>query len=77
MNDSMAAQQGRLSQRCPACGIREAAGDFCTACLHPTGPADWHREARPQRGRMRPSEVQGAPEAPADVSEAIQTVAGL
>lgn len=33
--------RGRLSQRCPTCGIVEAAGWYCTADGTPTGPADW------------------------------------
>jgi methionyl-tRNA synthetase len=34
---------GRLSQRCPGCGLREAAGFYCSRCCRPTGPADWRR----------------------------------
>jgi hypothetical protein len=34
---------GRLEQVCPTCGLREAAGGYCTACATPTGPADWRR----------------------------------
>ena len=34
---------GRLSQRCPDCGITEAAGGYCTKCDRLTGPADWFR----------------------------------
>lgn len=29
--------RGRLEQVCPACGMREASGAYCTACLTPTG----------------------------------------
>ena len=36
-------QQGRLSQVCPKCGITEAAGGYCTACLARTGEAVWRR----------------------------------
>lgn len=32
---------GKLSQVCPSCGTREAAGYHCTKCLTPTGPSDW------------------------------------
>ena len=35
---------GRLSQRCPDCGITEAAGGYCTKCDRRTGPADWLRQ---------------------------------
>jgi hypothetical protein len=38
--------QGRLSQRCPACGITEAAGSYCTACYTPTSEADWRPSER-------------------------------
>lgn len=36
-------REGKLEQACPACGRTEAAGRYCSGCLHPTGPADWHR----------------------------------
>lgn len=36
-------QQGKLSQTCPACGLTEAAGFYCTKCSTRTGPADWFR----------------------------------
>ena len=36
-------QQGRLSQVCPKCGVTEAAGGYCTACLTRTGEAVWRR----------------------------------
>jgi hypothetical protein len=35
--------KGHLSQRCPVCGITEAAGGYCTKCDRRTGPADWFR----------------------------------
>jgi hypothetical protein len=35
----------RLSQRCPDCGITEAAGYSCTSCGRLTGPADWRRQS--------------------------------
>ncbi len=38
-------QAGRLEQACPACGLREAAGSYCTADGTPIGPADWRRGA--------------------------------
>ena len=38
-------QAGRLEQVCPACGLREAAGSYCSADAAPTGPADWRRGA--------------------------------
>ena len=34
---------GKLEQVCPTCGLREAAGGYCTADGAPTGPADWRR----------------------------------
>lgn len=36
-------QEGKLSQRCPTCGITEAAGGYSTCHETPTGPADWYR----------------------------------
>lgn len=42
------------SQRCPRCGVVEAAGACCTACLAPTGERDHRvdpaRARRPRRG---------------------------
>jgi hypothetical protein len=29
-------------QTCPDCGVTEAAGPYCSGCLLPMGPADWH-----------------------------------
>lgn len=40
MNDL---QQGRLEQVCPACGLREAAGPYCSACLTKTDATDWRK----------------------------------
>jgi hypothetical protein len=34
---------GKLEQECPSCGLKEAAGPYCTACVTPTGIADWRR----------------------------------
>lgn len=39
-------QMGRLSQKCPACGLEEAAGYSCTNCYSSTGPKDWVKQAR-------------------------------
>lgn len=36
---------GLLEQVCPACGIREAAGGYCSTDETPTGPARWRRGA--------------------------------
>lgn len=55
------AEQGRLSQRCPRCGLVEAAGWYCTADSTPTGPAEWlvdERRSHP-RDTDRPVTVQG------------------
>lgn len=35
-------ERGRLSQRCPACGVTEAAGAYCTSCYGPTGAPTWY-----------------------------------
>lgn len=56
---------GRLSQTCPACGITEAAGRYCTACLAPTGQALWRRgemstAQRAAYDRRRPSRWPGS-----------------
>lgn len=42
---------GRLTQRCPACGVVEAAGNHCTSCTSPTGPGDWFRPVASQATR--------------------------
>lgn len=34
-------REGRLSQLCPACGLVEAAGYYCTSCRTPTGEGNW------------------------------------
>jgi hypothetical protein len=39
-------QQSRLEQACPSCGMREAAGAYCTACLTATGVPYWRRAVR-------------------------------
>ena len=44
-------QQGRLSQVCPKCGITEAAGGYCTACLTRTGEAVWAPAERSEAQR--------------------------
>ena len=36
-------RDGKLDQSCPACGLVEAAGAYCSACRTPTGPADYAR----------------------------------
>ena len=38
-------QSGRLEQVCPSpsCGMREAAGSYCSCCATRTGPADWFK----------------------------------
>ena len=49
LNDSATAllqERGRLSQRCPSCGIVEAAGAYCSKCLTPTGPATFFTQAK-------------------------------
>ncbi len=33
--------RGKLEQVCPTCGVREAAGTYCTACATPTGARFW------------------------------------
>jgi hypothetical protein len=53
-----ALREGRLSQRCPACGTVEAAGFYCTRCYRPAGPEEWFRQ---ERGRPA-SEPQKPPE---------------
>lgn len=42
-------EEGRLEQRCPACGLQEAAGLACSRCATPTGVADWREPRRPKR----------------------------
>jgi len=32
----------KLEQACPACGVWEAAGAYCTGCTRPMGPDDWY-----------------------------------
>lgn len=36
-------ERGRLSQRCPECGLEEAAGFYCTRCCVDTGNVTWFR----------------------------------
>ncbi len=36
-------RDGKLDQTCPACGLVEAPGAYCSACRTPTGPADYAR----------------------------------
>lgn len=43
-------ERGRLSQTCPACGITEAAGHYCSRCHRAMGPADWKAQERRQPG---------------------------
>ena len=59
-------QAGKLSQRCPACGIVEAAGFRCSRCTRRTGPADWFTRdtgtaARAARGRIGQTETADPP----------------
>lgn len=42
-------QRGRLTQICPACGVVEAAGSYCTRCRRPMTESDWF--VGPPRGR--------------------------
>lgn len=44
--------QGRLSQVCPSCGLSEAAGSHCTACLTRTGGASWRRGEQSEAARV-------------------------
>ena len=50
---------GKLEQTCPACGLVEAAGPYCSACLTRTGPDTWYRNgdlaARRQRAPASPT----------------------
>jgi len=36
-------QAGKLEQACPACGLKEAAGEYCSLCLTPTGEPHWFK----------------------------------
>lgn len=55
-------QEGKLRQRCPACGLVEAAGGYCTKCLTKTGPAgyfqDTSRTASATAARTAPGPIQ-------------------
>ena len=35
-------ERGKLDQVCPACGLWEAAGSYCTRCLFITGPETYY-----------------------------------
>jgi methionyl-tRNA synthetase len=35
--------RGKLEQVCPSCGVREAAGAYCTACGTTTGAPLWRK----------------------------------
>ncbi len=76
-------QAGKLSQTCP-CGITEAAGSYCTRCLHPMGEADWYQaeaseaqRAALARSRSRGFGQAGRPEAAAPESVPTQPGLGL
>lgn len=44
IDDALALRRvGRLEQTCPSCGVKEAAGPYCTSCTTVTGLEDWHR----------------------------------
>ncbi len=68
MDDSPAtrklAEAGRLSQICPDCGVVEAAGRYCTACSHLTGPADWLVQASKSHPRATDRPVVAGREEP-------------
>lgn len=40
---------GRFEQTCPACGISEGAGSYCTSCLCPISAVHWHAAIRSAR----------------------------
>lgn len=61
-------QQGRLSQTCPACGLVEGAGTYCTKCLTKTNEADWF--VGPPRGRHAPIRQAQRPETPPSDTQA-------
>ena len=48
---------GRLSQTCRSCGVTEAAGTYCTACLTPMSEADWDARAVGHGARRRKAET--------------------
>ena len=61
---------GKLEQVCPTCGLREAAGGYCTACATPTGPADWRRgTARQAQGAASRARAHAEPETGATALE--------
>jgi hypothetical protein len=63
-------QSGALEQMCRVCGRWEAAGDYCSWCLSPTGPADWYRNSRKDERRMWMPKDRPASLAPEYLSEA-------
>ena len=69
-------EQGRLSQRCPRCGLVEAGGAYCTADGTPTGPADYFSDSRKSHPRAteRPTVVAGREEAGSAVSHSTAPV---
>jgi len=61
---------GKLEQVCPTCGLREAAGGYCTADGTPTGPADWRRgTARQAQGAASRARAHSAAETGATALE--------
>jgi hypothetical protein len=44
--EMLALQAAGLEQTCPACGLRESAGAYCTRCARRTTAADWHKAVR-------------------------------
>lgn len=55
---------GKLEQRCPSCGLIEAAGAYCTACEKPTGEPHWRRAER-TAAQVAATATAGASRAPA------------
>lgn len=53
-------ERGRLSQRCPTCGLAEAAGAYCTSCLGTTGEPTWYA---PEAAGARAESLQAAQDA--------------
>jgi hypothetical protein len=54
--------QGKLSQKCPDCGLVEAAGSYCTSCYAMTSENDWYRPKASEaqlRSLRRPRGLRG------------------
>ena len=54
-------QAGKLEQKCPRCGLVEAAGAYCTSCLTATGEECAYRPiaSEAQLASLRKARVKG------------------